>query len=59
MQMKAAVLYEANTPLRVEEVTVDDPQDHEVLVKMVATGVCHSDLGIIKGENTSPVPIVL
>jgi len=30
MQMKAAVLYEANTPLRVEEVTLDDPQDHEV-----------------------------
>jgi NDMA-dependent alcohol dehydrogenase len=59
MQMRAAVLYEANTPLRVEEVTVDDPKDQEVLVKMVATGVCHSDLGIIKGENPSPFPIVL
>jgi S-(hydroxymethyl)glutathione dehydrogenase/alcohol dehydrogenase len=58
-KMKAAVLYEANTPLRVEEVTVDDPKDQEVLVKMVATGVCHSDLGIIKGENPSPFPIVL
>ena len=57
--MKAAVLYEVNTPLRVEEVTVDDPQDQEVLVKMVATGVCHTDLGIIKGDNPSPFPIVL
>jgi len=57
--MKAAVLYELNTPLRIEEVTVDEPQANEVLVKMVATGVCHSDLGIIKGENPSPLPIVL
>jgi Zn-dependent alcohol dehydrogenase len=59
MQMRAAVLYEANTPLRVEEVTLDDPGDQEVRVKMVGTGVCHSDLGIIKGENPSPFPIVL
>jgi S-(hydroxymethyl)glutathione dehydrogenase/alcohol dehydrogenase len=59
MQMRAAVLYEANTPLRVEEVTLDDPKDQEILVKMVATGVCHSDLGIIKGENPSSFPIVL
>ena len=59
MKMKAAVLYGTNQPLRVEEVTVDDPEDHEVLVRMVATGVCHSDLGIIKGENPSSFPIVL
>jgi len=59
MQMRAAVLYEANTLLQVEEVTLDDPKDQEILVKMVATGVCHSNLGIIKGENPSPLPIVL
>ena len=39
MQMRAAVLYEANTLLQVEEVTLDDPKDQEILVKMVATGV--------------------
>ncbi|MBM4463585.1 MAG: Zn-dependent alcohol dehydrogenase [Chloroflexi bacterium] len=59
MQTRAAVLYEANTPLRVEEVILDDPGYQEVLVKMVGTGVCHSDLGIMKGENPSPFPIVL
>lgn len=57
--MKAAVLYEVNTPLRVEEVTLDDPQYQEVMVKMAATGVCHSDLHIIKGDQPSPMPIVL
>jgi len=59
MNMKAAVLYEVNTPLRLEEVTLDDPQDGEILVKMTATGVCHSDLGVIRGENPNSLPIVL
>lgn len=56
--MKAAVQYETNTPLKVEEVTLDDPQDNEVLVKHVATGVCHSDLHFMKGEMPMPLPIV-
>ena len=58
MKMKAAVLYEANAPLKVEEITLDEPQDQEVLVKMVATGVCHTDLHAAKGEMGRP-PIVL
>ncbi|MFC2000417.1 alcohol dehydrogenase catalytic domain-containing protein [Chloroflexota bacterium] len=57
--MKAAVLYENNKPLQVEEVTLDGPQDQEVLVKMVATGVCHSDLHFIKGEMPVGVPVVM
>lgn len=57
--MKAAVLYELNKPLRVEEVTLDEPQDQEVLVKLVATGVCHTDLHAIKGELPVPLPAVL
>jgi len=59
MKTKAAVLFEPNTPLRIEEVTLDEPQDHEVLVKLVATGVCHTDLHFIKGESPSGMPIVL
>ena len=59
MKMKAAVLYHPKTPLQVEEVTVDDPLDNEVMVKMVATGICHSDLLPIKAEVPSPMPIVL
>ena len=57
--MKAAVLYEPNTPLRVEEVSLDEPQDQEVLVKLVATGVCHTDLHVIKGDIPVPMPVVL
>jgi NDMA-dependent alcohol dehydrogenase len=56
--MKAAVLYETNTPLKVERVTLDEPQANEVLVKIVATGVCHSDLHFMKGEMPVPVPVV-
>ena len=50
--MKAAVLYEAKTPLRVEELELDEPGPGEVLVKMMASGVCHSDWHVVKGEWT-------
>jgi len=56
--MKAAVLYEANTPLKIEDLTLDDPQENEVLIKLVATGVCHTDLHFMKGEMPAPVPVV-
>ena len=58
MKMKAAVLYGANEPLRVEDVTLDDPQDHEVMVRLVATGICHSDLLLMKGEVPTQYPVV-
>jgi len=57
--MKAAVMYENNKPLQIEEVTLDEPQSQEVLVKMVATGVCHTDLHFIKGEMPCAMPVVL
>jgi len=56
--MKAAVLYEPNTPLKLEDVTLDDPQENEILVKLVATGVCHSDLHFMKGEVPQSTPFV-
>jgi NDMA-dependent alcohol dehydrogenase len=56
--MKAAVFYEPNAPLKVEEVTLEDPQENEVLVKMMAAGVCHSDFHFMKGEMPAPVPVV-
>lgn len=59
MQIKAAVLYEPNQPLVVEHVDLDEPQAGEVLVKMAAAGVCHSDYHIMKGEWGSPLPVVL
>jgi len=57
--MKAAILYEPDTPLRVEEVTLDEPQGQEILVKIAATGVCHSDLHFMKGEMPIPMPVVV
>jgi S-(hydroxymethyl)glutathione dehydrogenase/alcohol dehydrogenase len=48
--MKAAVFHKAHEPLRIEEVTVDTPQEREVLVRTAATGVCHSDLHYVDGD---------
>lgn len=56
--MKAAVLYEPNTLLKIERVSLDEPQANEVLVKIMATGVCHSDLHFMKGEMPTPMPVV-
>jgi Zn-dependent alcohol dehydrogenase len=42
MNAQAAVLYEVKKPVVVEDVEVLDPGAHEVLVKWVANGVCHS-----------------
>lgn len=55
--MKAAILYEVNKPLVVEDgVTVDDPGQGEVKVKVAYTAVCHSDLHFFTGEIPSPLP---
>lgn len=45
--MKAAVFHEPNKPLRVEEIPEPPIGDHEVLVKVAACGVCHTDLHYI------------
>jgi S-(hydroxymethyl)glutathione dehydrogenase / alcohol dehydrogenase len=54
--MKAAVLFEAKTPLSVEDVTVDKPRAHEVLIRTVACGVCRSDLHFVDGAYPHPLP---
>jgi S-(hydroxymethyl)glutathione dehydrogenase/alcohol dehydrogenase len=48
--MKAAVFRRAHEPLSIETVTVDKPQEREVLVRTAATGVCHSDLHYVDGD---------
>ena len=57
--MKAAVFREVNAPLQVEEVDVDRPGPHEVLVRTGATGVCHSDLHYVEGKFSMVTPAVL
>ena len=44
MKMKAAVLYELGGQLEVEDVELAEPKESEVMVKVAATGVCHSDI---------------
>jgi len=56
--MKAAVLYQV-PDLVIDEVGIRPPKTGEVLVKMAAAGVCHSDLGRLQGKMKSPYPIVL
>jgi len=56
--MKAAVMTGAGQPLSVETVELAPPKAKEVLVKMEATAVCHSDLNALEDETT-PVPAIL
>jgi len=51
MKSRAAVAIEAGKPLEVTEVDVQGPKDGEVLVRMVATGVCHTDAFTLSGED--------
>jgi succinate semialdehyde reductase (NADPH) len=57
--MAAAVLETAPGSLRIEEIPVPEPKDGEVLVKVTACGVCHTDLHVIKAEVAFPMPAVL
>ena len=53
MQIRAAVLEEFGKPLVVQEVELDEPKGHEVLVRLVACGVCHTDLYTASGVDPS------
>ena len=50
MKTKAAILWARNTPWSVEEIELDPPKAGEVLVKMVASGMCHSDEHLVTGD---------
>ncbi|MGH0034105.1 MAG: Zn-dependent alcohol dehydrogenase [Myxococcota bacterium] len=57
--MKAAVMRANNEPLVIENVQIDAPGPGEVLVRTVASGVCHSDLHVIEGGLPMPPPTIL
>ena len=60
MRTRAAVLRRAGRPLTVEDVELDPPQAGEVLVRVAAAGVCHTDLHLADGRlGDGRVPIVL
>ena len=58
--MKAAVLYKYNSPLKIQDLELDEPAAGEIMVKMMASGVCHSDWHVFKGDwGHIPLPTVL
>lgn len=60
MKAKAAVAWEAGKPLSIEEVDVQGPKAGEVLVRLVATGVCHTDAFTLSGEDPEGAfPVIL
>jgi NDMA-dependent alcohol dehydrogenase len=58
MKTKAAVLWETNTPWSVEEIELDPPNAGEVLVKLAASGMCHSDEHLVTGDLPFALPII-
>ena len=57
--MKAAVLREVGQPLQIEQVQINKPGPHEVLIRTAAAGLCHSDLHFMQGSYPHPLPAVL
>ena len=49
--MKAAVLNAINAPMTVEDLPTPSPQAGEVLLRIAATGVCHTDLHVMRGRG--------
>ncbi len=67
MKTRAAVLHSMENPapfaqskpLKIEDIDLDAPGPGEVLVKMIAAGLCHSDLSVISGVRPRPIPMAL
>ena len=60
MKTKAAVAWEAGKPLSIEEVDLAGPKAGEVLVRIVATGVCHTDAFTLSGADPEGLfPVIL
>ncbi|MGD0474586.1 MAG: zinc-dependent alcohol dehydrogenase family protein [Candidatus Velthaea sp.] len=67
MKIRAAVLdrmdaeppYAASTPLHIQTIDLDPPGRGELLVRIVAAGLCHSDLSVINGVRPRPMPMAL
>ena len=59
MRFRAAVLHQIDTPLRVQEVEMAALRPGDVLVRVHASGLCHTDLEVMQGSLAYPLPIVL
>lgn len=59
MKFRAAVLEAVDRPMTIDTLEMQPLQPHDVLVKLKATGLCHTDLEVIQGQLAYPMPIVL
>jgi S-(hydroxymethyl)glutathione dehydrogenase/alcohol dehydrogenase len=57
--LKAAVCHRRGEPVQVEDVELDPPREGEVLLRMAASGVCHSDYSVLTGVMPMKLPCVL
>ena len=58
MKIQAAVFYEPNVPFKIETLDLEEPRANEVLVKVAAAGVCHSDWHLMTGATKHATPVV-
>ncbi len=58
MQIEAALVTAVKEPIRVERLSLDPPRAGEVLVRVAACGVCHSDYHLLSGATRHPLPVV-
>lgn len=58
MEITAAVTHDKGEAFKIEQVEISEPQANEVLIKIVATGVCHTD-AVARDLGLSPFPVVL
>ena len=59
IKIRAAVTSEKSAPFQIQEVNLDPPKGHEILVRMVASGVCHTDAAVQHQFIPVPLPAVL
>lgn len=58
MKVRAAVLESVGAPFEVQTLDLASPQAGEVLIRVLATGVCHSDWHLVTGDTKHPLPLV-
>ena len=58
MKIRAAVLRAPKEPFHIETVDLESPRSGEVLVKIAAVGVCHSDWHLVTGATKHPMPVI-
>lgn len=58
MKSKAAILWETGSKWSVEDIELDPPKAGEVLVKLAASGMCHSDEHVVTGDLPFELPLI-